>query len=70
MHSSRWASLIRSTWAGVMESRSVMPRLAVITDAVVEAMPFWVNTALYGPAGPVIRCRSVSRMCSANSVPV
>ena len=60
----RWVS------AGLMSSRSVMPRVAVMMDAVVQAMPFWTKTALYGPASPVSLSRSVCRIVSASTVPV
>ena len=37
---------MRRTSPSVMVDRSVMPREAVMIDAVVLAMPFCVNTAL------------------------
>ncbi len=53
MASSRCACLICSTCSSVSLLILVKPSDAAMIVARVEAMPFWVKVALYGPASPV-----------------
>ena len=59
-----------SICSGVIAARSRTPRVAQITDAVVQAIPFVVKVRLYGASGPVRWSTRSARTRSASAPPV